>query len=566
MAAEREHEDLDSYVDALVDESLAVSWVILGDEEAAREATLRTLVHAHENRHDWADDRPVSQLRRETVRQALQVARQRAKAHGIPASAHPANSPGETPGDEVLPPREALSEALQGLVPVDRALLAATCLQDASPADAYAWVGDSSVQPIERSETTIRDRLDHHRVYASVEVVLREATAELSSAGLLDEAQQRMRRARLRRRLLIGGTLGALAVAAGVALKLTPDPVEHQASTGIESVPANVTLHTMPTWDAFAQLPMLPNALQDTGIPATWGFTDFAEAVPLSQLGTAEGSIRALFNLNTPDGRTLPVLHIPSHDPPFVVLDGPDLPDTTPGELVWSTRLIDDDRRRVAILTNSRVTFVEPGTGRTTPVDLPGEGVIDGGWTTGSRWFMAILSAQTLRIDPVSGEVSPVGGAAGYGRKKLDMVGSSLTLFDIDSQGVVNGGKEPPGPINGVLGPTTTNTEGWSAAGVSISNPALVGGAGTGVYALSWDVSARGALLVPAAGPSGDAITPMPGWPVGWAPGDVLLLFTPVSEGSIFILGWNVIDGSVYRVSRIVLPEGAFWAPPSLSP
>lgn len=559
--------ELDGYLDALVDESVAVSWVILGNEELAHEATIRTVVQAQESWHEWSEDRPVHYLRQATVRQALAVARQRERGDGIHGALGARGDPADPPG-ETTTPADALMQALRELAPADRALIAATCLQDASPADAYAWVDGAPVQPLERTQDTIRRRLDEQRVYTPVEVLIRDVAAELSGAGVVDQARTRIRRSTVRRRLLLAGGVGGIAAAIAVAVRVggghVGQPVQDASASAFG---ASLSLHTLPAASAFADLPVLPDALADTGIPATWGLSDIADAVPLSQIGTAPGSIRALFVYGDPEGGPLPVLHIPSHDPPYVALDALSLPHPQDERLLHSTRLIDDDRRRVALLSAHSVTFVEPATGVSTSVELVGAEAVDGGWSTGGRWFMVVTAVQTLRVDPVAQTFTPVGGAAGYGRKKLGMVSGTLSLFEIDSNGVVNGGREPPGPVSAVLGSTTVNTQGWAAASVTISNPGLVGGASRGLYAVSWDVSARSSLLVPARQDLNEPLESFSAAALGWAPGDVLLFGVAPTDESGQILGWSVIDGSIYRVAALIAPPGSYWGSlPSLSP
>ncbi|MBP6995469.1 MAG: hypothetical protein KBB39_04920 [Phycicoccus sp.] len=559
--------EFDGYLDALVDESVAVSWVILGNEELAIEATIRTVVQAHESWHEWSEDRPVRNVRQATVRQALALARQPERGGGIHPSSGTAIDSAEQPS-ETTRPADALTRALRELAPADRALIAATCLQDASSADAYASVDGAQVQPLERTQDTIRRRLDEQRIYSPVEILMRDAAAELSGAGVVDQALHRIRRSTVRRRVLLAGGVGGIAAAIAVAARVGGEQAWGPADDGSASASGSrLTLHTLPAASDFADLPVLPDALVDTAIPATWGLSDITDAVPLSQMGTAPGSIRALFLYPDPEGGHLPVLHIPSHDPPYVALDTLSLPHPQDERLLRSTRLIDDDRRRVALLSAHSVTFVEPATGVSTSVDLVEAEAVDGGWSTGGRWFMVVTAVQTLRVDPVAQTFTPVGGAAGYGRKKLGMVSDTLSLFEIDSNGVVNGGREPPGPIGAVLGSTTVNTQGWAAASVTISNPGLVGGATRGLYAVSWDVSARSSLLVPARQDLNEASESSSATALGWAPGAVLLFGLSATDEAGQILGWNVIDGSIYRVARLIAPPGSYWGPlPSLSP
>ena len=123
------------------------------------------------------------------------------------------------------------------------------------------------------------------------------------------------------------------------------------------------------------------------------------------------------------------------------------------------------------------------------------------------------------------------------------------------------------GDRGAVLGSTTVNTQGWAAASVTISNPGLVGGATRGLYAVSWDVSARSSLLVPARQDLNEASESSSATALGWAPGAVLLFGLSATDEAGQILGWNVIDGSIYRVARLIAPPGSYWGPlPSLSP
>lgn len=478
-------------------------------------------------------------------------------------------------GGPTDPAEDLLERVLRGTTPEVRTLLAGRALLDQDPEETERLIGALTgsarrdLADLERRTVAVLSRAHW---FGDLDALVRLVYLDPTTRALIDDAEGVVHRRLVRRRLLLTGGLVALgALGAGVARfdPADPGPPALTAPTSTGGSPRSAggsltgirqfdgfDLARLPPSDQWDTLPMLPGVLASTAIPEQWGVRSLEDSAMLSRLLTAPGSIRAVF-LYDAGGVPLPVLHIPKHDPPYVALDTVDLAGApasgdlagqpAAGGLAWGTRVIDDQRRRVAIVRKGELIVVEPGTGRTTRTTVPVTDVVAAGWAVGSRWFVVIGASRSVRVDPASGIVEEIHDRAAYGRRGLSLVDDGLQLVDADYRGVVFRQRPIPGPVSATFGDSVTNLVGWVARAVRIS-PFVVG-----LMAVMWDLSPQVAMLTM---PGPELVRPP--MAIGWARGDNLL-FLVAAPGHVALLAWDIIDNTIRRVARLPTPEVTPW-------
>lgn len=541
--------------------------LILGGSPEAEALVVSLLTSAGSRWSQWREDQPVRRLDAELLIRAHHAASVSPGAVDHRGAEHRAIGPDLAPG-------QLLAEILTDSDPTTRTLLAGRALLDRGEEETRQLLGVPSTPGggglAELERRAGQASAAAHR-FDDLDTLVREVYLDPDAASLLEEVARTLHRRTIRRRLVLaGGLAGVGGIVAGAALlapdRAAPDAPDPASASGSRQQRAGggdgqaarfgvVNLQTMPPPATWMQLPTLPNAVSQTGIPATWGVGDATAAPTLTRLGKAPGSIRAAF-LHEVDGELVPILHIPRHDPPYVALDGLELgPPTGDALPFWGPRLIDDRRRRIAIARAGRLTLVEPGTGTIRHIALPVRDVVGAGWAVSSQWFVVVGGSTAVRVDPEHDVVEEIAGPAAYGRQSLAMLEGGLQLVGADFRGSVLSRRPLPGPVQATLGGSVSNLEGWVAGAVRVSRYAV------GLLAAAWDLSPRVSLLsTPGSSLTGPPIA------LGWAPADVLL-FLGISTVGSFALGWDVVNNATYRLAELPGPDGTSWTGKvSLSP
>jgi hypothetical protein len=217
-----------------------------------------------------------------------------------------------------------------------------------------------------------------------------------------------------------------------------------------------------------------------------------------------------------------------------------------------------DDRRRVVFAQSGAVVVLDGATGEARRVEVPDPFLTSAGFTPGSGWIIARSNREQWRVDPDGGAVQRLGvdGYAGAALLRASPLGSQVVVFT--ASGTPAGTRSGPRVVEGTVGPTVTDADGWLASGVRLVSTAADRAGGTqGVLAAEAGTMSRVVVL---ATPDGPAVPSGCCTALGWGT-QQLLLHRSDGPGTSRLLAWDVRTGSLQRVSELPLGSGEEGAP-----
>ncbi|HYN28244.1 MAG TPA: hypothetical protein VES95_00025 [Dermatophilaceae bacterium] len=394
-------------------------------------------------------------------------------------------------------------------------------------------------------------------------------------------------RARHRRRWLAAGAalVAVLAVAVAGVRAALPDP--EPVTVGwrpVTTVVDGVDVVAGPTPAAEARLPLYPDGEARLGLPTRLGFEANARIPRLTVDTAGSATVRAVLLRQVGPAAFRPVLYRPDAADPYVeadtVLREPSDSFGRTG-LALDPRSVADDHRQVVFAQSGAVVLLDGATGAVRRIAVPDPFLTSAGFTAGSEFVIASSGREQWRVDVGRGTAQRLGdeGHPGSALLRASPGGSQVVVLTAD--GTPAGTRSGPRIVEGTVGGSVTDAEGWLGSGVRLaSDPALAGAAAAGRAATGPAVArgaSQGVLAAQVATLSPVRVLAAPDAPgrpsgcctaLGWGTQQLLLLRSD-GAGTSRLLAWDVRSGALQRVSELPVEsreEGAPAAQVALAP
>jgi DNA-directed RNA polymerase specialized sigma24 family protein len=554
--------------------AVGTAYLLHLDHRRAEAAAVEALAGVAARWDPAGEDRPDDVLRR-CLHATLRGRRARdAEEHDVRgATSAAADEPAATDDDpDEVERRERLRQALAALSAEERSALVLLVHEGRSSQEAPDLLGRSAARTrgaADRARAALVPLLAPDRDPERLRLALDDLADRAAAApggDLVDPAWRRsVDGARAGRRRLVGGVAAVLAAAAVVValrggLGPPPEPGE-RAWRPVTTVVDGVDVVRGPTPEEEARLPAYPNGEARLGLPPRLGFDADAVLPRLTPATGADATVRAVLLRRTGPAAFRPVLYRPGATDPYVESDTVlREPSDSFGRsrLALGPRTVADDRRRVVFAQSGAVVVLDGWTGEARRIAVPDPFLTSAGFTSGSGWVVARSNRERWRVDPRDGTVRRLGvdGYAGAAILRASPGGSQVVVFT--ASGTPVGTRSGPELVEGTVGPSVTDRDGWLASGVRIDRSRAARAGGTsGVLAAEVATLSPVALM---AEPGPPDVTTSCCAAMGWG-SQQLLLYRSERPGVARLLGWDVRSGSLQRVSELPADSGRVGAP-----